>query len=62
MAKDYHYSDIDYSIDPYRKYYVNENWFLYDIQIDDNTFTHIGEKKGLDKVIQIRNKKEIKKK
>lgn len=58
-ARDYYYHDIDYSIDPNRKYYVNENWFLYDIQIEDETFTHIGGKKGLDKVIQIRNQKDI---
>ena len=59
MTKDYHYHDIDYSINPNRKYYVNENWFLYDIQIDEETFTHVGKKKGLDKVIQLRNQTDI---
>lgn len=58
LAKGYHYSDIDYSIDPYRKYYVNEDWFLYDIQIDNGTFTHMGGKKGLDKIIQLRDEKD----
>lgn len=59
LREDYHYDQIDYSIDDYRKYYVNEKSFLYDIQIDENTFTYIGKKKGLDKIIQIRNEKEI---
>lgn len=59
MSKDYHYDKIDYTIDPNRKYYVNENRFLYNIQIKDKTFTHIGGKKGLDKIIQIRDHREM---
>lgn len=59
QEKGFHYDQIDYSIDNNREYYVNENWFLYDIQIDDKTFTHIGNKKGLDKIIQIQDYKDM---
>lgn len=55
LEEDYHFRQIDYSIDDNRKYYVNEDWFLYDIRIDEKTFVHLGGKKGLDKIIQIRN-------
>lgn len=59
LAEDYHYDQIDYSIDDNRMYYISDKSFLYDIQIDDETFTYIGGKKGLDKIIQIRNQKDI---
>lgn len=47
LQKGYRYRDIDYSIDDYRKYYTDSNRFLYDVQIDESTFTYIGEKKRL---------------
>jgi len=55
LNEGYDYWNIDYSIDDNRKYFVTDRGFLYDITIDDNKFVHLGDKKNINKIIQIRN-------
>ena len=54
LMKGYHYNEIDYTFDPYRKYYVDPEIFVYEVNIDENTFVNLNEKKGLDKILQLK--------
>jgi len=49
----YQYWDIDYTIDPNRKYYVRSYICVYDVNILDNTFTNIDGPKGISKILQL---------
>lgn len=55
LMKGYHYDKIDYTIDPNRKYYVDSTFFVYEVCIDENTFVGLNDKKGLNKIIQLKS-------
>ena len=58
MQLAYHYHDIDYSVDPEREYRFNASFFLYDVKINDNAFVYLGGRKGLNKILVLRDKKD----
>jgi len=55
LFRGYYYWDINYTIDPERVYYVDVQDFVYDIDIDDSMFVGIGDKKGINKILQLKN-------
>lgn len=59
LMRGYYYDEIDYTIDPNREYYVKSTTFVYDVDIDKNTFVNLDDKKGLDKILQLNTPSEM---
>lgn len=59
LMRGYYYDEIDYTVDPNREYYVDSTIFIYDVNVDKNTFVNLDDKKGFDKILQLNTKEDM---
>lgn len=55
LMNGYEYWNIDYSADDNRKYYITDKFYLYGVDIDTTVFTSLSGKKGINKILLLKN-------